>query len=98
MRATVRQCDTVARTGGEEFAVILPGASADVAAGVAERIRRRVETLRLVGDDGHPMGWTFSVSAGVAALLPGESGPAMSGRADARLYEAKRGGRNRVAA
>ena len=39
-----------------------------------------------------------SVSAGVAALSPGETGPAMSERADARLYEAKRTGRNRVAA
>ncbi len=38
-----------------------------------------------------PMGWTFSVSAGVAALLPGTSGPAMSGRADARSRGQARG-------
>jgi diguanylate cyclase len=97
VKATVRQCDLVARTGGEEFAVLLPGATADAAAGVAERIRRRVESLRLVNDAGRPMDRTFSVSVGVATLGPGEAGTSLLGRADARLYVAKRTGRNRVA-
>ncbi|HWH13846.1 MAG TPA: diguanylate cyclase [Miltoncostaeaceae bacterium] len=86
-----RDVDTVARVGGEEFAMILPGAGATTGAGIAERLRSRVESTNTP-----PVG-CVSVSLGVAARLPGEDAEALYARADAALYAAKRRGRNRVA-
>lgn len=91
LSATVRPYDVVMRWGGEEMVVLAPGA--DVAAGLlaAERIRRAIEGL-----EGPPVP-RITVSAGVDALAEGEtdsSGAIV--RADRKLYEAKRDGRNRV--
>jgi diguanylate cyclase (GGDEF)-like protein len=73
----------VARWGGEEFAVALPGTTHDEAVAVAERILAAV-----------PMQQTCSV--GLAMSGPGESESSVLGRADAALYAAKNGGRDRV--
>ncbi|MGJ7918659.1 diguanylate cyclase [Massilia sp. LXY-6] len=90
--AVVRSIDTVARLGGEEFAVLLPDTGADTALLVAERLRGALERA--------PEGVIaagYTVSIGVATLDPGESIDAMLSRADAALYAAKAGGRNMVA-
>jgi diguanylate cyclase (GGDEF)-like protein/PAS domain S-box-containing protein len=78
----LRGGDTIARYGGEEFAVLLPGCDEKDALPVIERLREAT-----------PFGQT--VSAGLAAWEPWESPKALVERADAALYEAKRGGRDR---
>jgi diguanylate cyclase (GGDEF)-like protein len=90
VRGAVRDYDTVARVGGDEFVVLLPGTSAEDAEIVAERARALISEIEL------PEG-RLSCSAGVAAV----SGDAIPGReildaADAALYEAKRQGRDRT--
>jgi diguanylate cyclase (GGDEF)-like protein len=90
--AVVRSIDTVARLGGEEFAVLLPDTGADTALLVAERLRRELECS--LDASGVAVGYTVSI--GAATLLGGESIDAMLSRADAALYAAKAGGRNAV--
>ncbi|HVG27425.1 MAG TPA: GGDEF domain-containing protein [Acidobacteriaceae bacterium] len=86
--------DAVARLGGEEFAMLLPGRSARSALGVAERLRATVEGLRLSEGDELVR---FTVSIGISSMRPGETSiDAMFRRADQALYQAKRDGRNRV--
>jgi diguanylate cyclase (GGDEF)-like protein len=85
----------VARYGGEEFAVLLPGVDAAGAA-LAESLRTAV-ALTPVGTRAGAIPVTISV--GLARLRPGDLTPdALLGRADAGLYAAKQGGRNRVVA
>jgi diguanylate cyclase (GGDEF)-like protein len=95
--ASVRDIDAVTRWGGEEFAVILPGADGDHAVVVAERIREAVEALRLRTASGVELGIT--VSCGVAWVAPDIHTPAQClAAADRCLLEAKRAGRNRTIA
>lgn len=84
----------LARLGGEEFAVLLPGAGLAEAADAAERIRAAV-AARPVEAAGRTL--AITVSLGCAALAPGEVGPSLLARADDRLYAAKAAGRDRVA-
>jgi diguanylate cyclase (GGDEF)-like protein len=80
----------VARYGGEEFLVLLPETKARGAADLADRMRRRLEALPAPA--GH-----VTLSVGVAEFpLHGDTGEKLIEVADAALYEAKRGGRNRV--
>lgn len=90
VRGQLRSIDTLARWGGEEFAVLLPQTGAAEARVVAEKIRRTIEAVEFaqVG--------RMSASFGVAMYQTGETGPALLGRADDALYRAKRNGRNRV--
>ncbi len=88
LTALARLTDVVARWGGEEFVAILPG-GADGARAYAERTRAAVAALELVVG-------SLTISAGVTELAPGEPFEVGLMRADARLYEAKRAGRNRV--
>jgi len=96
-RAEVRGNDLFARYGGEEFAVILPGASLETAANVAERIRAAIQSLDLK-HEGQSAGARVSVSLGAASTRPDAAGDPrrLIEKADANLYAAKRGGRNRV--
>jgi len=91
--------DFVARYGGEEFVAVLPGATAEVALQVAERVRQGVMDKALP----HSASATapvVTVSVGVAtSALPGQDCPdadRLVAWADQALYEAKRGARNRV--
>jgi ribonuclease P protein subunit RPR2 len=84
-----------ARFGGEEFCLVLPGTSAASARSIVERLRARVEAMRVADDVHGELGVT--ISAGVAAYPEhGESVTALLTAADAAVYEAKLGGRNRV--
>jgi diguanylate cyclase (GGDEF)-like protein len=89
--------DVVARWGGEEFAVVMSGASLDAAQMLAERIRQAVEGRALL-HAGSCCASVVTVSIGVAAMTPGpqSSLAELIGMADRCLYEAKSRGRNRV--
>jgi diguanylate cyclase (GGDEF)-like protein len=90
LRRTLRTFELLYRLGGEEFALLLPGASEDDAARIAEGLRLAVEELRTAG-------LRTTCSFGVATARGTEVElEALFARADAALYAAKRGGRNRV--
>jgi diguanylate cyclase len=97
LRAATRDSDIACRFGGEEFAVILPGASLLVARNRAEAIRASLEAMQLEFA-GAPIG-SFTVSAGVAAMPPhAQDWMQVLHQADRALYIAKQAGRNRVMA
>ncbi|HXC40868.1 MAG TPA: diguanylate cyclase, partial [Burkholderiales bacterium] len=89
--------DLVARYGGDQFIMLLPGAGQEVATAVAERVRSGIEALR----QPHVRAGrgVVTVSAGVAALHPsaGTQPGDLIEQAEAALYEAKKKGRNKVA-
>ncbi|MFO8142569.1 MAG: GGDEF domain-containing protein, partial [Marinobacter sp.] len=90
-----RSRDLIARFGGEEFVILLPGADLEEARSCAERIREAVESSALVLDGGDPIRITVSLGlAEVNASL--ESVEDAVNRADKALYDAKNHGRNRV--
>lgn len=95
LQAAVRRIDTVARTGGEEFLVLLPGTTMDEAMLVAEKLRLQIADHEIPGGATQP-GGHLTISLGVAELLPGEDGAALLARADEALYAAKHRGRDRV--
>jgi diguanylate cyclase (GGDEF)-like protein len=93
----LREADLLGRLGGEEFAALLPHASADSARQVAERIRGAIAQLGLVSPSGHPV--TFTISIGMAASERHHTGiEPLLADADAALYRAQATGRNRVLA
>ena len=94
--SSIRDFDLLARYGGEEFVVIMPSTPADVAAMVAERLRQRLEA-QAFEVSGHDQPLPITASLGVATTTdPMETADNLLARADAALYAAKRGGRNRV--
>ena len=94
LAAQMRDIDRVGRWGGEEFVVLLPGASLGQAREVAERLRERVQSLPLRWqDDAVPL--TLSAGASQWSGAGDELGAVLA-RADAALYRAKAAGRNRV--
>jgi diguanylate cyclase (GGDEF)-like protein len=88
--------ELLARLGGEEFVVVLPGLAPERAEFTAERLRRAVQDLHLAqGDDR----LQITVSIGVAGCAADEAAPSLDellARADQALYRAKAQGRNRV--
>jgi diguanylate cyclase (GGDEF)-like protein len=91
----------VYRYGGEEFLVLLPGASIAEAAGVAERQRAAVASLTIRTDrPGAPDDEIVTVSIGVARIAAGDESPIEDGSwlraADDAMYASKSAGRNRV--
>ncbi len=99
----LRHRDYCGRLGGEEFAVLLPATAGDTALHVAERLRAALQRAPLaVAESGPERGAAgaigYTVSIGVATLVPGETIASLLSRADTALYAAKAGGRNRVMA
>lgn len=98
LAASVRDGDLVGRIGGEEFSVFLPDTDLEGARILAERLRLAIELLR-PPIDGQPLPITASI--GVAGQGQGDMSDSVNLReiqrgADQAMYEAKRGGRNRV--
>ena len=89
--------DLVARVGGEEFSIILPGLGLSTCGDIAERLRGAVVALELP-HFGIGTADLLSISVGVASLVPaaGLSPHALAASADAALYAAKQAGRNCV--
>jgi len=90
-RQELRGVDTAARFGGDEFALILPGADSDGAHIVAERVRSKIEQILVPGFG------PLSASLGIATYpLHGRARTELVQHADSALYSAKRAGRNRI--
>jgi diguanylate cyclase (GGDEF)-like protein len=97
LRAATRNSDIACRFGGEEFAIILPGATLLVARNRAEAIRSALEAMK-IDFNGQSIG-PLTISAGVAALPPHEQDWTFAmHQADRALYTAKQSGRNKVIA
>jgi len=94
IKANVRSTDVVYRYGGEEFSVLLPGASPEAAYKVALRVRDAIEHTEFPGEATQPNG-SLTVSVGVSGLN-GEETKDVQHAADKALYEAKKLGRNQV--
>jgi len=90
IRSKVRATDLVGRWGGEEFLILSPETDLGGSVLLAEKIRTRLESAYL-GKIGHR-----TASFGVTAFDEGDDIEAIIARADAGLYAAKRGGRNRI--
>jgi two-component system, cell cycle response regulator len=98
LATNVRAIDLPCRLGGEEFVVVMPGASLEDATRVADRIRRDVASLPFPIMGGAES-LTITVSVGVAASTGQNDTPdALLKRADEGVYEAKARGRNQVIA
>ena len=94
LRQGVRPYDLCCRYGGEEFLVILPETALEDAAGIAERLRRDIENLKITAAKETALQITASI--GAAALLGHETIDQLIARADEAMYNAKSSGRNRV--
>jgi diguanylate cyclase (GGDEF)-like protein len=95
VKTMLRKQDLFARTGGDEFTILLPDTSESAGILTAERVRQAIEALETPFQNGSIK---FTVSAGVAQLdtaLGGWEG--LTHRADAAMYVAKEHGRNSVA-
>ena len=92
-KSGVRETDAICRYGGEEFIILLPGASAEGAYFVIDRMRKMVEKTPFMFGGAKI---TLRYSAGVAELQADEDAEGLLERADRALYQAKRSGRNRV--
>jgi two-component system cell cycle response regulator len=96
MATNVRPSDIPCRLGGEEFALVMPNTTGDVACLAAERLRRHIAGAPFVVAGGSER-IEVTVSIGVAATEGrDETAETLLKRADEGLYEAKRSGRNRV--
>lgn len=94
VQQVVRPSDFVARYGGDEFVVLLPGIGKEGVTAVGEKVRRVIEMLRFLYQGKHI---PLSVSVGAAEAAPSDTSPdALFIRADSALFKAKQGGRNLV--
>lgn len=98
LTANLKGRDTVARYGGEEFAVILPQTPLENAFKIAAQIKAQLESQFWQKPDAPNTMLRVTASFGVAQLAQGEGTSSLISRADAKLYQAKADGRNRVAA
>ncbi|OPX31968.1 MAG: hypothetical protein B1H09_01605 [Gemmatimonadaceae bacterium 4484_173] len=92
---SIRPTDLSARYGGEEFVVLLAGVGIDLAWIVAERLRRAIESEKIVTEDGTELP-SVTISLGIAEVRNDDSADSVLKRADTAMYRAKNTGRNRT--
>lgn len=95
LKDMTRYHDIVARPGGEEFAVVAPNMDVEILSRFAERIRKAIAALPVEAGN---VRLKVTASVGIAVWDRRESMEDLYRRADARLYQAKRQGRNRICA
>ncbi|NKK81411.1 PleD family two-component system response regulator [Rhizobium leguminosarum] len=98
VRSTIRGADLACRYGGEEFVVVMPDTSPEIAAAVAERLRAAIESAPfMLKHSGEALNVTasFGIASRIASVLTPDQ---LMKQADLALYEAKNTGRNRVVA
>jgi diguanylate cyclase len=93
VRQLLRPTDALARYGGEEFLILLPNTELEEAVKVMQRVQRELTRQFFMHENQRVL---ITFSAGVVQLAPGEDREAVIARADAAMYRAKTGGRNRV--
>jgi len=98
IETSIREGDTVIRYGGEEFAIILPSTDQEGARIIAERVRKNFEGKRMTIRETNQKIGQMTASFGISQYRSGDDMETLVQRADAKLYDAKAGGRNRVAA
>ena len=97
VRGQVRIGDSVARVGGEEFAVLMPSTLMETGVQVAERIRLAVKAMPIMLPDGRTIHVNVSIGAAGTDTLSADNPKQLFALVDAALYRAKREGRDRVA-
>ncbi|WP_163878442.1 PleD family two-component system response regulator [Rhizobium laguerreae] len=98
VRSTIRGADLACRYGGEEFVVVMPDTSPEIAAAVAERLRAAIENAPfMLKHSGEALNVTasFGIASRITSVLTPDQ---LMKQADLALYEAKNTGRNRVVA
>ncbi|HET6849923.1 MAG TPA: GGDEF domain-containing protein [Gaiellales bacterium] len=93
LQAVVREDDVLARWGGEEFLLLLPGVAEHELAAAAEKLRKAVEDHPFLLEGARV---SLTISVGAAAARPGAAMRTVVAAADDALYQAKRGGRNQT--
>lgn len=86
----VRETDTFARWGGEEFTILFSNTTIDIANSVSQKVRKRIESLE------HKVAGNITASFGLTSYKDDDTIETMFKRCDDALYEAKENGRNRV--
>ncbi|WGI20982.1 diguanylate cyclase [Amylibacter sp. IMCC11727] len=95
LRKNLRTADLLARIGGEEFLVVLEGASMDRVRRIAERLRRQISSTPYTAADGQPIALSASIGVG-ATRTTWDTCTAIIDSADVALYRAKNSGRDCV--
>ena len=96
MKSNFRDNDICCRMGGEEFAVLLPGAPAEHAGDVAERLRQAIAAVHVALGQGGEVRVTASIGVALIDASRQDSPEHWLAEADAALYQAKHNGRNQV--
>lgn len=96
LRDTCEEPVMPVRFGGEEFAILLPGSSLEEGQQLAERLRSKIQAIRIKQKKSGEVISSITASFGISQLQSGENTTSLLDRADKALYKAKENGRNRV--